>query len=104
MSNHRPTLNRIKRRSSYNVREAAKIIGVHVGTIRHWAKNGLHAVEGVYPQFYRGEDLIGFLRARVADRKQPCGPGRQYCFTCKEPKRPAYDEVEFHPDKGALGK
>jgi len=32
---------------------------------------------------------------------RPCGPGRLFCLRCKEPRRPAFDEVAFWPP--ALG-
>jgi hypothetical protein len=43
------------------------------------------------------------LKQRDAARKQPCGPARIFCFHCKEPKTPAFGEVEFWPDGAKLG-
>jgi hypothetical protein len=103
MANRRHSARRVKRLRTYNVREAAKITGATPGTIRHWLKNGLEAVADCYPAIIRGIDLIDFLKRREASRKRPCGPGRLYCVRCKEPKRPALNEVEFWPDGGKLG-
>ena len=47
---------------------------------------------GVYPAIFRGIDIIAFLRERNRARKQPCGPGRLFCFRCKAPKRPAFSD------------
>ncbi|MGY3558705.1 hypothetical protein ACVWXP_001974 [Bradyrhizobium sp. USDA 4463] len=103
MANRRHSAQRVKRLRTYNVREAAKVTGATPGTVRHWLKKGLHPVEGCYPTIIRGLDLIDFLKRRSTDRKQPCGPGRLYCLCCKEPRRPAFDEVEFWPDGPQLG-
>jgi hypothetical protein len=103
VANRRHSARRVKRLRSYNVREAANITGATPGTVRHWIKSGLHPVQGCYPTIVRGADLIDFLKGRSTDRKQPCGPGRLYCLRCKEPRRPAFDEVEFWPDGSALG-
>jgi hypothetical protein len=103
MGNRRHSVRHLKRRRTYNVREAAKATGATAGTVRNWQKNGLDAVVGVYPAIFRGIDIIAFLRRRTRERKQPCGPGHLYCFRCKAPKRPAFDEVEFWPDGPKLG-
>jgi hypothetical protein len=95
---------RLRRRWKYNVREAAKATGTTPGTVRNWQKKGLQAVVGVYPAIFRGIDIIAFLGLRDRARKQPCGPGRLFCFRCKAPKRPAFDEVEYWPDGSKLGK
>jgi hypothetical protein len=102
MANHRPTIRRLKSARPYNVREAATALGVTSATVRLWGRIGLEAVEGVYPKIYRGIDLIEFLKRRATKRKRPCGPGRLFCFKCKEPKSPAFGEVEFEP-RGLVG-
>ena len=105
MGNRRFATTRIKSVRTYNTREAAKAIGATKATIRYWAKkNGLPAIEGVFPAIYRGVDLKAFLTMRSAARKQPCGPGRLFCLRCKEPKIPAYNEVEFYADGPTLGR
>jgi hypothetical protein len=104
MANCRHSVRHLRRRRTYNVREAAKATGATPGTVRNWQKNGLEAVIGVYPAIFRGIDIIDFLLRRKRARKQPCGPGRLFCFRCKAPKRPAFNEVEFWPDGPKLGK
>ena len=103
MANRRHSVRHVQRRRTYNVREAAKATGATPGTVRNWQKNGLEAVVGVYPAIFRGVDIIGFLGRRKQARRQPCGPGRLFCFRCQAPKRPAFDEVEFWPDGPKLG-
>jgi hypothetical protein len=103
MANRKLTTRRLKRRRKYNVREAAKATGATPGTVRNWQKNGLEPIIGAYPTIFRGIDIIAFLALRNRARKQPCGAGRLFCFRCKTPKRPAFDEVEFWPDGSKLG-
>lgn len=103
MANRRHSARRVKRLRTYNVREAAKATDATPGTVRQWHKHGLEAVAGVYPLIFRGADLIAFLKQRNAAGKKPCGQGRMFCFHCKEPKIPAFGEVEFWPDGNALG-
>lgn len=103
MANRRHSARRIKKLRTYNVREAAKATGAAPGTIRAWHSDGLEAVTDVYPLIFRGADLIAFLKGRNEGRRQPCGPGRMYCFRCKEPKTPAFGEAEFWADGPKLG-
>lgn len=104
MANRKHSARRIKKRHSYNVREAATATGATSGTVRRWHKAGLAAVDGIYPLIFRGVDVIDFLKRRAEGRKQPSGPGRMYCFRCKEPKRPAFGEVEYWPDGPKAGR
>jgi hypothetical protein len=104
MANRRPTARCLKWLRSYNVREAAKAVGVTSATVRLWGETGLESIEGIYPRVYRGADLIAFLKRRVGKRKRPCGPGRLFCFVCREPKVPAFDEIEFQPDGETIGR
>jgi hypothetical protein len=103
MANRRHSARRVRARYTYNVREAAKVTGATPGTVRHWLKNGLAPVTGIYPTIFRGVEILDFFARVKQARKQPCGPGRLYCFRCKSPKRPAFDEVEFLPDGPKLG-
>ena len=98
MANRHLSPRHIKSRRTYNVREAAKALGATPATIRGWGKKGLPAVTGIHPAIYRGVDIIDFLQKRQAGRRKPCGPGRMFCLRCKEPKAPAFGEVEFTPD------
>ena len=63
----------------------------------------LSAIDGRLPTLIKGATFKGFLDARRAKRKRPCGPGRLYCLKCRAPKIPAYGEVEFEADTPKLG-
>ena len=103
MANRKHTTQLVKKRLTYNVREAAKVTDATPGTVRRWREAGLPAVEGVYPAIFRGVDIIEFMKHRAEGRKRPTGPGRMFCFTCKDAKRPAFGEVEYWPDGPKTG-
>jgi hypothetical protein len=103
MANRRHSPRRIKRRWTYNVREAAKATGATPGTVRNWQKQGLQSVPDCWPPIFRGIDIIEFFALRSASRKQRCGPGQIYCLRCKGPKFPAMGRVEYRPDTARRG-
>ena len=103
MADRRHSARRIRRLRTYNVAEAAKVTGATPATVRAWMKQGLPSVRNSYPAIIRGADLIDFLQQRAKARKKPCGPGRLFCLSCKEPKRPACGEVEYQEDGPVLG-
>jgi hypothetical protein len=103
VANRQHSARNVKRLRTYNAREAAKVTGATPATVRHWHKNGLEGVVGVYPLIFRGVDIIAFFKRREANRKRPCAPGQMFCFRCKEVKTPAFGEVEFWPDGPKLG-
>lgn len=95
---------RIKKRRTYNVGEAARVADVRSATIRAWIKKGLAVVPGIRPIIIRGADFIAFLQNQKKSRKNPCGPGRLFCLSCKAPKRPAFGQVQFVADGPEIGK
>ena len=103
MSKKRPSFRRVKRLRIYDVGEAGRITGVTPATIRTWLKQGLPVVPHIRPMLIRGIDLIAYLKAQRQARKKPCGPGRIYCFTCKDPKVPALQMVDFVQDAEGVG-
>jgi len=103
MGNRRIDTRHIRSNLTYTVAEAAAITGVHRNTVRNWLKNGLSAIDGRLPTLIKGATFKGFLDARRAKRKRPCGPGRLYCLKCRAPKIPAFGEVEFEADTPKLG-
>lgn len=103
MANRKHTTQLVKKRLTYNVREAANVTGATPGTVRRWREAGLSAVEGVYPAIFRGVDIIDFLKRRAEARKRPTGSGRMFCLRCKDAKWPAFGEVEYWPDGPKTG-
>ena len=95
---------RVKQRRAYNVGEAARVTGVTPATVRAWIKKGLAVVPGIRPIILRGADIVAFLKNQRKSRKNPCGPGRLFCLSCKSPKRPAFGQVQFVADGPEIGK
>lgn len=102
MAGKRPNGRRIKMHRSYDVAEAAKAVGVSRGTIRRYLKDGLHSLSDQRPVLILGQDLKEFLDAKRKPR-QSCRIDQCYCMSCKVPRRPAFDEVEFHPTNAGRG-
>ena len=98
-----PRLAKIHR--SYTVEEAARLLGVHKGTIRTWIKEGLPTTDKQRPLLILGRDLRGFIEKRRALNRRPCGPGQIYCLRCRSPRHPAgglADWVHCGPSSGNL--
>jgi excisionase family DNA binding protein len=84
----RPSPRRIKQSVSYDVAEAAKLLGVHRNTVRRWLKEGLTALDERRPILIHGSVLKAFLARRRQARRQTCHPGEFYCFRCRGPRAP----------------
>jgi hypothetical protein len=77
------------------VGEIADLFGIHKNTVRRWVKNGLTAIDNKRPMLILGQDLVAFLQARRAKRKQKCRPGELYCVRCRVPRKPAENMVDY---------
>jgi excisionase family DNA binding protein len=93
----------VKLHRPYSVDEAARLLGKHPHTVREWIKAGLPTVDGGRPTLIPGREMRTFLERRRAMSRRPCPRGTLYCFTCREPRAPAFAEVEFEPRDGAAG-
>ena len=86
---------RVKKLRTYTYSEAARTVGVSKRTVQEWARrHGLNAYTRQRPHFIMGEDLIRFLRQRVADRKVPLSLCQFYCFRCRQGRDPALGMVD----------
>jgi len=90
----------VKIHRSYTVEEAARKLGVHKNTVRHWLKDGLHPIDKRRPLIIHGVTLKRFLEDRRRRGKRRCGMGELYCMRCRAPRAPAGDTVELHDVKG----
>jgi Helix-turn-helix domain len=84
----------VKLHRNYTVEEIARLLGKHKNTVREWTKAGLPTIDIKRPTLILGRELIAFLQARRAKRKQPCGPWQMYCVGCRTPKFPAAGMLE----------
>lgn len=102
--NRRADWRRIKGKASYTFDEAARALGVHRNTIRHWVKNcGLSAMTEMRPYLILGADLVAFLKARRQSNKRKCGPGELYCLRCRAPRTPVPGLLEYRPATATRG-
>ena len=95
MASRRLNPNLVKLHRSYTAGELAQRFDVHKNTVRNWQRDGLEPLDDSRPALFQGAAVRDFLRGRNTGRKQPCGPGRFYCFRCREPRPPAEGMVDF---------
>ncbi len=100
---HRPNPRLAKIHRSYAVEEAARLLKVHKGTIRHWIKQGLPTTDKQRPLLILGRDLRAFFEKRRAANRRPCAPGQIYCMRCRCPRGPAGGTADWQPRGPLLG-
>ena len=103
MAKRRVNPNVVKLNRNYDTTELATCCGVHKNTVLNWREAGLEPIDSSKPILFHGSAVREFLRQRNAKRKQPCGPGRLYCFRCRKPRRPALGFVEYVAVTARLG-
>ena len=103
MARRRLNPNLIKLHRTYDVSELARHCQVHKNTILHWRTDGLEPIDGAKPMLFHGSAVREFLSKKNLRRKQPCGPGRLFCFRCRRPQPPALGLVEYVPMSAKSG-
>ena len=98
----RHNFRRVKIHQSYEIPEAAQLLGVHKHTVSRWIAAGLPLVVKKRPFLIHGSDLRAFLAAQQP-RKQRLRAGEIYCLPCRAPKRPAGDMVDYIPKTATKG-
>lgn len=98
MARRFPNPRLVKIHRSYSVRELAALLGKHPNTIRNWQATGLETFRNGREALAVGSEVRRFLEEKRNAAKRPCPPGSLFCFKCKKPRRPAFNEVELsHP-------
>ena len=95
MATRRVNPNVVKLNRNYDMTQLASCCGVHKNTVLNWREAGLEPIDSSKPILFHGSVVREFLKQRNANRKQPCGPGKLYCFRCREPRRPALGFAEY---------
>jgi len=103
MRKRHPNHRLVKIHRDYTVEGAARLLSTHKNTVRQWIKSGLPTIDDKRPTLIRGRELIAFLQARRAGRKQPCRAGQMYCVRCHTPKFPAAGMAEYRPINEKIG-
>lgn len=89
---------RIKTHWPYTLDDLAALYDVHPATVRRWIKkDGLSVavVDQTRPMILSGAKARAWMKAREANRRQPCGPNEMYCVACKSPQTVAPESVQF---------
>ncbi|WP_436642719.1 helix-turn-helix domain-containing protein [Microbaculum sp. FT89] len=106
MTRKRPSARQVKKNWTYEVKQLARLVGVHPNTVRRWiSKDGLEVVDDRRPFLIRGEAAQEFLGERKQSRKCTLKPGEIYCLGCRAPKRPAGNMADYLPlgaERGSL--
>lgn len=105
MARRRLNPNVVKLNRTYDATQLAICCGVHKNTVLNWREAGLEPIDSSKPILFHGSVIRAFLKTRNAKRKQPCGPGKLYCFRCREPRPPAFGLIEYQaltPKSGNL--
>ena len=84
----KPDLRRIRASACYTAPEVADLLGVAVGTVRFWMRQGLPCLMDSRPFLIPGDELKTWLTVRRAQRRQACQPDEIFCFGCRAPRRP----------------
>ena len=95
MAKRRMNPNVVKLNRTYDATQLAACCGVHKNTVLNWRQAGLEPIDSSKPILFHGSVVREFFRKRNAKRKQPCGPGKLYCFRCRQPRPPAFGRVEY---------
>jgi hypothetical protein len=95
MAKRRVNPNVVKLNRTYDATQLAICCGVHKNTVLNWRETGLEPIDSCKPILFHGSAVREFHKKRNAKRKQPCGPGKLYCFRCREPRPPAFGLVEY---------
>ena len=76
-------VNRAKAGLVYTRNGVIELYGIHTDTLTHWIRDGLKVSAEGRRQFFRGDDLNDFHRARRDAARWPCGGGQLPCFGCR---------------------
>lgn len=81
---------RVRSNRPYTIVTLAELLEVNPATIRRWIK--LHGLDSAItdtrrPIILNGAKIKDWMKARQADKRQPCAPNEMYCVRCKAPRR-----------------
>ena len=88
----------VKSALAYEVSEAANALGVSVGTIRNWVKDGLPIMASKKPYLISGAELRDYLRNKSLAAKRPLEADELNCFACRAGRKPLAMAVDCFPN------
>ena len=72
-------------------------MGVTIGTVRNWCKQGLPCLTDKKPFLIRGRDFKTFHEKRLKRAKHKLGPFEVFCLVCQRPRTPLQGLVDHEP-------
>jgi Helix-turn-helix domain len=100
----RPSSRSIKAVRTYTVPEAATALGVTIGTVRNWVRNGLPVLNAKRPTLILGSVLRDYIDRKWAKYKVTLALDQLYCLTCKEPRTPYGRMLDYIPGNHRTGR
>lgn len=100
----RASIKRIKVHRTYEIPEAAEVVGVTPQTIRAWGNDGLLILKARHPHLVRGVDLKAHILRKRERGKRPLELGQVYCFSCHDARTPAFGMLDYAPMSQSHGK
>ena len=85
----------VKIHRNYTIEDIANLFQLHKNTVRTWVKQGLPVIDSQRPMLILGGDLREYLQSKRKAKKTTCKLNELYCVSCKSPKLPALNVVEF---------
>jgi excisionase family DNA binding protein len=79
-------LRKIRLSKCYTIQQCSNVLGVSLGTVRKWLRQGLPTVPNGKPTLIPGDELKAWLTLRGLSRKQSCKPDELYCCRCRVPR------------------
>lgn len=83
----------VKLALTYEVAEAAKVLGMTPATIRNWIKDGLPVMATRKPYLISGEAIREYLRTKSRAAKSPLSIDQLYCLSCRTGRTPGQGTV-----------
>lgn len=86
---------KIKIHQTYQIDQAAQALGVSIPTIRDWIKKGLPVMRTHTPFLIIGADLREYIKTAQRKAKAPLGFNQFYCMSCRKPRTPMGDMLDY---------
>jgi len=87
----------VKAALTYEIGEAAAVLGVTSATIRNWIKDGLPVMKAQKPFLISGTAMREYLRAKNRAAKRPLDWNELYCPSCRAGRTPRDMAVTIAP-------
>ena len=78
----------VKMHRNYRIDQLADAVGVTIGTVRNWCRQGLPCLTDKKPFLIRGRDFKAFYDERQKRAKHPLGRFEVFCLRCQRPRTP----------------